>query len=212
MRPLGFLVADKNMEACLLGLFQRDRWWRSVGCAQVDLSQRDIHVAAGSADPGLYSRGAELLRPFSDMYDRMVVMVDAEWSGSPGLQAIQERMRAHLEAAGWRADRALALVFEPEVDLWLWTKTDHTAQALGWPSWRALAPALDTHHWWPAGEPKPPRPKEAAEWALSQKRRPRSSAIYQRITSAIGLKHCVEPAFLSLREALRTWFPVGPEW
>lgn len=209
MRDLGFLVADKNMEACLRGLFQRSGWWLSIGCAEVDIDKQDIHVAAGQADPGLFTRGNELLRQFTTTYAHMVVMVDAEWEGSPGADKIQSRIRAHLIDAGWSGEDGLVLVFHPEVDVWLWTKTDHTARALGWLDWIELERALGVQNWWPKDKPKPPRPKEAAEWALLQKRKARSAAVYQRIASTVGVKRCTEPAFTMLCEALRAWFPMG---
>lgn len=207
MRTLGFLVADKNMEACLQGLFSRAGWHRSIGCAPVDVAEQDVHVAAGHADPGLYAHGGELLRPFRDKYAHMVVMVDAEWQGSPGPRAIATRLEAHLQSAGWAATHGLALVLDPEVDTWLWARGDHTARAMGWESWNQLHAALTVQKLWPADALKPPRPKEAAEWALRQRRKARSSLVYRRIAESVGLGHCVEPGFASFRKTLKIWFP-----
>jgi hypothetical protein len=207
MRPLGFLVADKNMQACLLGLFSRTQWHRSMGCAPVDVLPDDVHVAAGQSDPGLYTRGNELLRPYAGRYSHMVLMVDAEWEGSPGAAAIAARAHSHLQSAGWTADNGLALILTPEVDVWLWTKTDHTAHALGWDGWKSLDAALATEGLWPQAMAKPPRPKEAAEWALRQRRVPRSSRVYQRVAQAVGIRQCSDPAFGALRTSLQRWFP-----
>jgi hypothetical protein len=207
MRPLGFMVADKNMEACVHGLLSRSEWQKSIGCSLVDVAPQDVHVAAGHADPGLYSRGRDLLRPHAGSYEHMVVMVDAEWAGSPDPRSVQMRMREHLNGAGWSDDRSLALVFEPEVDLWLWTKTDHTARALGWPAWSQLDAALAAAGHWPPDAPKPPRPKEAAEWALRRQRKPRSSSVYRDVTANVGLGRCTDASYVALRNALQTWFP-----
>ncbi|MCK6575631.1 hypothetical protein L6V77_31640 [Myxococcota bacterium] len=207
MRPLGFMVADKNMEASLLGLFGRDDWHRSMDCAPVDVVQDDVHVASGQADCGLYTRGNELLRPLAGQYEHMVIMVDAEWEGSPGAVLIRKQMAKHLISAGWANDRGLALVFEPEVDVWLWTRTDHTARALGWPNWSALEAALDADARWSASEAKPRRPKELAEWALRHQRKARSSLVYRRVAENVGLGRCTDPAFQRLRDALQRWFP-----
>ena len=66
MRPLLFLVADKNMEYALRGFFERDRWDLSVPCERFDFdTNSDIRVATGHDDPGLYARANKLLRPFS---------------------------------------------------------------------------------------------------------------------------------------------------
>jgi len=208
MRDLGFLVADKNMEACLHGLFGRDGWRRSIRCGRVDVASTDVHVAAGHNDPGLYARGDELLRPFVGKYLHMVIMVDAEWEGSPGAQVIRARVDRHLTAAGWSDRKGLALVLEPEVDVWLWTRTDHTAKALGWERWSELDGPLATQALWAQGQAKPPRPKEAAEWALRQRRKPRSSLVYRRLAESVGLGRCTDEAFLTLKNALCRWFPL----
>lgn len=207
MRPLGFLVADKNMEASLRGLFGRSGWHQSVGCGFVDIAPSDVRVASGLADPGLYAHGAELLRAQAGIYERIVVMVDAEWEGSPGAIRIKERIRDHILNAGWPADSGLALVVEPEVDVWLWTRTDHTARALGWADWRTLEAALEARSLWLPTSTKPLRPKEAAEWALREKKKARSSIVYERFASNVGLGRCIDPAFLELRATLRKWFP-----
>ncbi|MDX9723313.1 MAG: hypothetical protein RBU37_21355 [Myxococcota bacterium] len=211
MRALGFLVADKNMEACLHGLLGRDGWHQSLGCAPVDVGERDVFVAAGHSDPGLYAHGAELLRPFQGSYEHMVVMIDAEWSGSPGVDDIQRNISSHLSRAGWSGGRGLALVLNPEVDVWLWTRTEHTARCLGWRSWSSLCAALEDAGWWTAEQSKPPRPKEAAEWALRKVREPRSSRIYRRLAETVGLSRCNDPAFVALRDAFRRWFPPDPK-
>lgn len=214
MREIGFLVADKNMEACIRGLFSRSRWHQALGCRafEVDCGPGgDIRVAAGQHDPGLFTRADALLRPFRGKYRRMVVMIDAAWEGSPGSERIRERMTAHLATAGWEKQDGLALVLEPEIEVWLWTRTDHTARALGWPSWAALSDAFAQTRWWPAGAPKPLRPKEATEWALTQRSTPRSSRIYEEVTRNVGVQRCSDPAFGQLRDALSAWFPVDEE-
>ncbi len=101
----------------------------------------------------------------------------------------------------------LALVLDPEVDVWLWTRTDHTARALGWPSWQTLQDVLERDQAWPEGEAKPPRPKETAEWALRQQRKPRSSTVYRQVAQTVGLGRCADPALQALRQTLQRWFP-----
>ena len=102
MSPLLFLVADKNMEYALRGFFERDRWDRVVPCAPFTFDvDRDIRVAAGQSDPGLYTRANELLRPFRGKYRRVAVMIDAEWDGSPGAEAIRQKIQEHIASAAW---------------------------------------------------------------------------------------------------------------
>ncbi len=137
----------------------------------------------------------------------MIVMIDAAWEGSPGAARIRERITEHLEYRGWGVDRGLALVLVPEVDVWLWTQTDHTARVLGWPSWLKLQQSMERTQWCQEGLTKPVRPKEAAEWALSVVRKPRSSKVYEDLGRSVGLQRCTDAAFVLLQQTLTAWFP-----
>ncbi len=210
MNDLLFLVADKDMAEAVAGLLERDQVHRVVGCGPFDFdSRRDIKVAAGQNDPGLYVRANELLRPLTADYRRAVVIVDDEWDGSPGAEAIEQQLRAHLADAGWSADAALALVVCPEADVWLWSDSPHSARALGWPSWSELRPALEGEGWIAPGQAKPDRPKEAAEWALRHcgHKAPRSAALYRQVASRASIKRCEDSALERLLSTLRAWFP-----
>ena len=214
MNDLLFLVADRDMAESVGGLLERAQIDRIVGCGQFDFdSRRDIKVAAGQNDPGLYVRANELLRPLAAEYLHAVIIVDEEWEGSPGAQAIELRLRRHLDEAGWSAETSLALVARPEADVWLWSDSPHTASALGWKSWNDLRPALEKQRFLLPGRMKPERPKEAADWALRNcgQRAPRSAALYRKVTSQVAIRRCKDDALARLLNALRSWFPAEAE-
>jgi len=210
MRDLLFLVTDGTMEQILLGFFGREQPHRSIGCGPIDLDlepDSDIIVFAGANDSGGYKGTADWLRGWSRNYRHVVVMIDAEWDGSPGADAIREKIERDIADAGWSEDAGLALVLEPEVDIWLWADSPHVATAMRWPSKQELREALVREGFLGADEAKPKRPKEAAEWALRQRGVRRSRALYKKIASQVSLKGCNDPALLQLVEALRRWFP-----
>lgn len=63
VNDLLFFVADKNMAESVSGLLERKQIHRIVGCGAFHFdARRDIKVAAGQNDPGLYVRANELLR------------------------------------------------------------------------------------------------------------------------------------------------------
>ncbi|XXT21725.1 hypothetical protein WME94_09210 [Sorangium sp. So ce429] len=211
MNDLLFFVADKNMAEAVGGLLEREQIHRVIGCGQFNFdARRDIKIAAGHNDPGLYVRANELLRPLAPDYRHAVVIVDEEWEGSPGADDIARRLRQHLDDAGWSEANSLALVARPEADVWLWSDSPHSATALGWASWDALRPALEQRGLLVAGRMKPERPKEAAEWALRNcgHKAPRSAALYRRVSSQVSIHRCEDDALARLLNALRSWFPV----
>ncbi len=209
MKDILFYVADGNMREAIRGFMERDALGQRVGCGAVDFdARRDIKVAKGQNDPGVFTRANELLRPYAGEYRHVVLIVDEEWDGSPGVDAIHTKLRTHLSAVGW-TDNGLALVVRPEADIWLWTDTDHTAKALGWPRWSDLSQALCAEGWLEEESIKPERPKEAAEWALrsGNENIKRSSALYGRVTGAVSVTRCTDDSLEALLVALRTWFP-----
>lgn len=210
MNDLLFFVADKCMAEAVAGLLERDQIHRIIGCRQFAFdSRRDIKVAAGKNDAGLYVYANALLRPLVDEYRHAVVIVDEEWGGSPGADAIEKKLRGHLVDAGWSADAALALVVCPAADVWLWSNSPHSAKALGWASWTELRPALERQGWLALGQTKPGRPKEAAEWALKHcgRKAPRSAALYRQVASNASVRRCEDAVLERLLNTIRTWFP-----
>lgn len=210
MNDLLFFVADKNMAEAVGGLLERDQIHRIVGCSPFTFdARRDIKVAAGQNDPGLYVRANELLRPLAADYAHAVVIVDEEWEGSPGAEEIERALRRHLDDAGWSEPNSLGLVVRPEADVWLWSDSPHSATALGWTSWEVLRPRLEHEGFLAAGRMKPERPKEAAEWALRNcgHKAPRSAALYRQVSSQVSIQRCEDNALARLLNGLRAWFP-----
>ncbi|HPE70927.1 MAG TPA: hypothetical protein PK018_01980 [Candidatus Competibacter sp.] len=209
-RPCVILVADSNMAAVFRGYFGRDQWHRSLGCALFEFDAeigKDLLVDEGGNDPGVYSRAHELLRPYQRSHQRALVVLDCEWGGSPGQSKIVADITANLVASGWRKNAAKVIAIEPELENWIWQDNPRVAEALRYRGELALRELLAQRGWWPAGQAKPLRPKETAEWVLRQTRRPRSSAIYEELAGRISIKGCADAAFLELHATLQAWFP-----
>lgn len=209
MRDCLFLVADKNMEGMLKGFFSRDAFHRAMGCGHFDFDFRqDLLVAHGQNDPGLYTRANEFLQPYASTHRHAVVIVDAEWSGSPGKDAILQRLTGHLTSAGWSGDSGCAVVIAPELENWVWQDSPHVCSVLGSDmTFAALRAELEAKSFWQPNEAKPDRPKEAVEWVLRQSRKGRSSAIYQQLATRVTARGCTDQAFYMLQNALLRWFP-----
>ncbi len=208
MRDCIFLLADKNMQAVFEGFLTRQAFHQSLGCATFRFDPRqDIAVAAGDNDPGLYTRGHELLRPYQATHRHAVVVLDAEWEGSPGKEAMTVHLTAQISATGWKADYFAVIVIDPELENWIWQQNDHVARGLGFGNSHELMADTDLQAAWPQGQGKPTSPKEILETLLQKRRIPRSSAIYKQITSQVSARRCQDSAFRQLIASLKAWFP-----
>lgn len=211
MRDLLLLVADKNMEGMLKGYLSRPGIHAALGCGQfVFDARRDLHVAHGQNDPGLYTRAKEFLQPYARTHRHAAVVMDEAWDGSPGSVEIQRRLSDHLTQAGWAPAASCAVVIAPELENWIWQDSPHVCTHLGQEgSFADLRQQLERSGFWRQGESKPHCPKEAVEEILRRNRIPRSSAIYRDLAARIGTQGCTDPAFLTLRDAMRRWFPIA---
>ncbi len=211
MRDCVFLVADTNMEAAFQGFLARDEFWKKLGCGRFSFDpSEDLFVAAGDNDPGLYTRGHELLRPYLNTHRHGVIVLDAEWDASPGAEGIEQHMLSHLHAAGWDEGRVAVIVIDPELENWFWQRDNpHVANALGFESAEKMHdhPELMAH--WEDSSSKPVKPKECLEAVLEAKRKPRSSSLYRKVTKVVGVGGCEDPAFQQLKTVLQGWFPIG---
>lgn len=209
-RPCVFLVADSNMAAAFRGYFGRNHWHQSLGCSPFDFNPEiggDMIVDEGGNDPGVFTKGHELLRPYLVSHERAVVALDCEWEGSPGKDQIVQHVTDNLIGTGWPGHAVKVIAIDPELENWLWQDNPHVADALRYKGQPPLRQWLAQVGVWPQGLAKPPRPKEAAEWVLKQTRQPRSSSIYQQLASRIGVNGCTDASFVELHNTLRIWFP-----
>ena len=208
MRDCIFLLADTNMEAAFKGFLCRDQFHQSLGCGAFDFDAgQDLVVASGDSDPGLYTRGHQLLKPYLQTHIHAILVLDSEWDGSPGAEAIDAHISANLYQSGWSEDSCKVIVIDPELENWIWQRNDHVAKALGLGSALEFSNALSSDIW-PEGQAKPHRPKETLEAVLRANRIPRSSSIYKNITSRVSVGGCEDNSFQLLRTTLQTWFPV----
>lgn len=202
MKDIVCLVADKNMEAAMAGLFSRSQALRTRPI-KADLL---VHP---QRDPGCFHQAADLLKTFQASHDHALVVIDRAWDGAPaknGLE-LEALLQQRLDGAGI-ASWAAAIVIDPELEAWVFSDSPQVDDCLGWTG-RAptLRSWLAARGLWLDGIAKPPDPKKAVALALYQVRKPRSSAIYRELAEKVGLDRCVDPSFARLRALLQEWFP-----
>lgn len=211
MRDIAFLVADLSMQEAVRGFLTRDDFHRhyNLGIRPFDFDpRRDLFYAAGLNDPGLYTEGHNILAPLQRTHHRAIVIQDAEWDGSPGAIEICVGLTERIASTGWPIDRFRVICIEPELECWIWQRSNRVAAPLRFGSVAEMVAEVRMAGLeWPDGQAKPTRPKEALEAVVRRRGLGWSSAVHRSITASVSLNGCLDPAFLALRDALQQWFP-----
>lgn len=213
MRDCLFWVADSRMKQVILGFLKRPDCFRphNLGTAPFQFDENEDLFSSPTMDPGTYATGDEFIRLYQRSHRYAVVILDAEWDGSPGAAAIREKLTARIVSTGWPTDRFRVIAIEPELESWIWQRNNRVAGALGFGSQHEMVAAVhQAGVEWLNQQAKPVRPKEAFESITARaKRLGKSSATHRQVVSAVTLVGCQDAAFLELRQALQTWFPLG---
>lgn len=202
MPDLVVLVADKNMEAAIKGLFSRPQALRTRSFSH-DLYVHPQH------DPGCFLQAQVFLRQFVPSHTHALVIFDRHGCGQDRLsrRTLEQRVERHLGSAGWR-QRAAAITIDPELENWVWSDSPHVEATLGWVGREPdLQTWLTEQGFLHIAQLKPGQPKEAMEAALKAVRLPRSSSLYLQLASQVNLERCTDSAFLKFRATLQNWFP-----
>lgn len=196
------LVGDKNTELALRGLLSRPQA-PGIRPLQCDIYPHPRH------DPGCRLESHQFLRSFVRSHDHALVVFDREGCGrdASSREALEQELENALSQTGW-ADRATAIVIDPELEAWVWSESPHVEKVLArtgrdptlrqWLQQRGLLLP---------GQVKPDRPKEAMLAALRTVQKPPSSSLFEQLAKTVGLTHCADPAFLKLTGVLKKWFP-----
>ena len=200
-KDLVILVADGHQEQTVVTLLTKRP--QSLGIQEdIDL---DIFTHANS-DPGVYREAGDFLSIFSQQYEHALVLIDAEWGGSPlSTEEIEEKIQGDLKRNGWEG-RSAVVVIDPELEIWVWSTSPHVSRIVG----MARRRIKDLGHrtgYWQEGEIKPSRPKELLEKVLHSTGRPHSRALFRQLAEQVSLNRCQDDSFHRFREILQGWFP-----
>jgi hypothetical protein len=201
LKDLVLLVPDKNTQFALQGALRRPK---AMGIRPIEFDFR----SHPGRDGGVRSTGTDLLSGEHQRFKHALMVFDRDGSGSPAGQSatdLEQELDARLNLV-W-GGKAKVIVIEPEVDIWLWGSENIMRDLLNWHAPEGIRPWLAArgHQFDPSG--KPTHPKDAVESLVRFLNQPRSSALYEKITSRISLHRCTDASFLRVRAVLRNWFP-----
>jgi hypothetical protein len=183
-RDVVFLVADGGMEQMLRGFLGRPQFHRGLRCGAFAFDPAEDVFVAPAKDPGVYGTAHKLLEPFQERHYRAVVMLDAEWEGSPGAVAIREHIAGQL-VASW--SEFAVVVIDPELEAWIWQDNPHIAKVFGCPDDFRKILAASGH--WPEDALKPPDPKAALDHLRRRYRIRAFNASFGKLAGKISVRH-----------------------
>ncbi len=198
------LVADKNMEFSIKGILENHH---RLGIRALPEEKRK--TLQGAQDAGTFRRCADFLRPYTKDYKFALVMIDREGSGQEGYSRIEieKNIEERLAGSGWD-DRAKAVVFDPELEIWVWSDSPKVDEVLEWGTRQpTMRDWLKENGWLVADEIKPKRPKEALAAVLKLLRKPWSSSIHLSLAQQVSFQRCTDASFIKLKTLLQEWFP-----
>ena len=198
------LVADKDMQHALSGLLRERGPALGVRSITFDVMVHSQH------DPACALRGVSFLENYAYDYHHGLLLFDHEGSGRESMrpEELQNALDQEFVDSPWH-DRAKAIVVDPELEAWVWSRSPHVAAVAGWSNRRSpslrewLASRGLLHH----GDLKPRRPKEAFHAALREAGVSRSASLYEQLAQRVSLENCHDRSFGELKATLRKWFP-----
>ena len=202
-KDLIVLVADKDMQHALNGLFSRPQ---AMGIRSIT---KDVFVHF-QHDPACARQGVSFLSRFAAQYRYALLLFDHKGSGRE--RTLTEELECEIDqrfaGSDW-GDRARAIVVDPELEAWVWSGSPHVDTVAGWSGKTpALRDWLVDEGWIRANASKPAHPKEAFHAALRMAGVARSASLYQQIAEQVSLRGCKDQSFRRLVSTLQEWFPV----
>jgi hypothetical protein len=204
MKDLFVLVADADAEATFKTLLSHHH----------KLQIRPITFTVfryEGRDAGCRVNAATIMRQYRDTHHHALVTFDHEGSGKEDTPAeeIAQAIQHDLHRNGWQEGQTAVLLFQPELEIWLWTDSPNLLEAIGWrDNYAELQDAISSKGYWKPDEVKPHRPKEALLTILRQTRVPFSAAIFSKVAGTVSFKRCTDPTFQTFLKILQGWFPV----
>ncbi len=204
-KDLVVLAADRHMQSALSRLLRS----RTAALRMRDVAS-DV-FAHPQHDPGCAREGVSFLARFAGAYEHGLLVFDHEGSGKEQTppETLQHDLDESFAQSEW-GDSAKAIVVDPELEAWVWSRSPHVATVVGWTDQSVSLPDwLLSEGFLRPGETKPRRPKEALEAALRRARMPHSAALFDQLAARVSVERCQDRSFRDLKATLRKWFPMA---
>lgn len=205
VKDLFVLVADKKMEEIFKIALRRHE---SINIRPINFEVQRL----GAHDNDCYRNGPRFLRTKQNSFRHALTIFDYEGCGAEERKnrmlplEIEQQLNSELSEA-W-GDRAKAIVIVPELEKWLWSRSQNFTSALGWKGKLDVWTWVQQNNFTLDSNGKPDLPKDALNAALMKARTPRSVSIYKEIAEKVSFRNCQDAAFNRMLDYLRNWFPL----
>jgi hypothetical protein len=205
MKDLLVLVADKDAELILKELL-----WRIPHLENFTEFSYEI-IRHPQRDEGIANRAIDYVQAYTTDFRFLMVFSDYNGCGKKYIPRVQleTELENQFNQNGW-PDRNACMLFEPELEAWLWVKHNFLHRLLDWQDEQNIYQWLIQEGFqFKENSQKPVRPKEAFEAALRKQKIPHSSALYARFARIVDYRQCIDSTFLKFMNTLKKWFPKG---
>jgi hypothetical protein len=161
-------------------------------------------------DSGCYKDAVDLLGGPLRTHRHALLIFDRHGCGADDRprDEIEAEVEHKLQDSGWTQGAACVIVIEPELESWVWNKSLHVPDVLGWKNDAdGLRSFLAAQDLWADNDSKPSDPKEAMRQSLRKKRKPLGARLFSDLASKVAVGGCQDPAFQKFRQQLQHWFP-----
>lgn len=215
-RKLVVLVPCNAIQMAVTGFFERENVYSDLNCTPFDWnSGRDIKKAPpGQNDYHVWKNAHGFLSPLKTTYEKAVILVDAQFPGSPGAEVIIEDIDHNLVSCGWEREDFSIGVFQPELEMLMWSSNNDLISELV----RFQDDQYTFDDWlvaegWISGIGQvPTQPKEALEALIRKNRTGRNvkhSLVCKNFAKQIDVDGCVHHVFGNLVASVSSWFPLA---
>jgi hypothetical protein len=204
-KDLVALVADLDIEQTLKGLLSRDK---SLGIRPISY---DI-FRHQNRDAGCWKDEHDFLKIFINKYRYALVIFDHEGCGQEkrDISELRADLNQRLINSGWAEGHTEAIIFQPELEIWVWSDSPKVDECLGWANRTPdLRSWLRANNWFNKDAVKPEKPKEALQAALRSVNKRFSASIFEALAKQVSLDRCTDESFQLFRTTLERWFPIS---
>lgn len=206
MKDLFVLCADLDAMNLLEGLFPRLSAIENTRIFTYDIRKHP------NRDNGIRTDAHNFLRTFSTQYSHVLVVFDYEGSGENEISApdLANDIKNKIVANGWAADNVEVICINPELENWVWVKSQKLAELINWQEEQDIYDWLAANNF-PRNQnnyDKPTPPKEAFDALLDEANKVHSAALFKKIATNASYKNCIEPSFTEMIAALKSWFGI----